>query len=562
MQEKPPVRMLQQDEAPVDYQYVPSVSEGRRREQEQKIHREPFAPVVRHRAEPENHGTLVGYGRRAVSDSPRGRESIPDHLPSMQDGPTPAQSVALPEDYGIPDNPFDPPAETQQPRRRSRVQSMPEPQAVPQPQAAPAFPPAPVMPANATSVLSPGTGARTAMPVMTAEDGSQFQAPGHADVPDWLRVAQQNNMPLHRPHAPRVQAAPRQTEDAVMTDALGRPLRNRHHIAQAAVSRQPASVSSQYAEAGYPEELLSAQRRMEAEDAARPVRRRHGAQYAVAPVYEQERMQPSAARPSSYPQPRQQYQQSAPQPMPEETMARGYHRPRPAQPEAYQVENEEYEEQRSEAAGILARIPWLGIAAFVSVLCAVVLWIMQSTYQGQTQQVLDERAAQELSIRQSHPLPTEYQALIYEKAVKYNLDPAFVAAIMLNESSFRPEATAASTGARGLMQMMDETAEWIYGKLDMTGGYDFDDMYNPQINAEFGCWYLNYLSGQFYGDPILVAAAFHAGQGEVRNWLNTSEYSRDGRSIRLEEMIDGRTKQYVRRVLDDFAAYKRLYYGG
>ena len=555
MQEKPSVRMLQQDEAPVDYQYVPSVSEGRRREQEQKIHRDPRAagPVVRHRAEPEDHGTLVGYGRSTAAESPRGRESIPDHLPSMADGPVPAQRVALPEDYGIPDNPFDPPAETQRPRRRSRVQAAPE--SVPEP--------APAAPSNATSVLSPGTGARTAMPVMTAQDGSQFQAPGHAEVPDWLRVAQQNNMPLNRPQAPRVQAAPRQTEDTpVMTDALGRPLRNRHNIAQAMSGRQPASFSDRYAEAGYPEDLLSAQRRMEAEDAARPVRRRHGAQYAVAPVYEQERPQPSAARPASYPMPRPQYQQPGPQPSADDVMVRGYHRPRQAEPDAYQLENEEYEEERSEAAGLLARIPWLGIAAFMAVLCAVILWILQSVWQGETQQVLDARAAQEISIREAHPLPSEYQALIYEKAGKYNLHPAFVAAIMLNESSFRPEATAASTGARGLMQMMDETAEWIYGKLDLTGGYDFDDMYNPQINAEFGCWYLNYLSEQFYGDPILVAAAFHAGQGEVRNWLNSSEYSRDGRSIRLEDMIDGRTKQYVRRVLDDYAAYKRLYYGG
>ena len=48
----------------------------------------------------------------------------------------------------------------------------------------------------------------------------------------------------------------------------------------------------------------------------------------------------------------------------------------------------------------------------------------------------------------------------------------------------------------------------------------------------------------------------------MRNWLNDSTYSRDGRSIRLEEMIDGPTKRYVTRVLDDFAAYKRLYFGG
>lgn len=33
-------------------------------------------------------------------------------------------------------------------------------------------------------------------------------------------------------------------------------------------------------------------------------------------------------------------------------------------------------------------------------------------------------------------------------------------------------------------------------------------------------------------------------------------------SIRLEDMIDGPTKRYVTRVLGDFAAYKRLYFGG
>ena len=132
MQEKPPIRMLQEDEAPVDYNYVPSVSEGRRREQAQKIHRDmrPAGPIVRHRAEPENHGTLAGYERRmqpTQSTAPRGRDSIQTHLPSMEDGPAPAQSVALPNHYGIPDNPFDPPAETQQPRRRTRVQPQPAP---------------------------------------------------------------------------------------------------------------------------------------------------------------------------------------------------------------------------------------------------------------------------------------------------------------------------------------------------------------------------------------------------------------------------------------------------
>ena len=98
--------------------------------------------------------------------------------------------------------------------------------------------------------------------------------------------------------------------------------------------------------------------------------------------------------------------------------------------------------------------------------------------------------------------------------------------------------------------------------MDLTTGYDFNDLYDPEINAEYGCWYLNFLSERFRGDPVLVAAAFHAGQGEVQNWLNDSRYSKDGLTIRIEDMIDGPTKKYVTRVLDAYAAYKRLYYGG
>ena len=91
-------------------------------------------------------------------------------------------------------------------------------------------------------------------------------------------------------------------------------------------------------------------------------------------------------------------------------------------------------------------------------------------------------------------------------------------------------------------------------------GYDFDAMYDAETNVEYGCWYLNFLSERFRGDPVLVAAAFHAGQGQVQNWLNDSRYSSDKLTIRLENMADGPTKQYAARVLNAFAAYKRLYY--
>ena len=77
---------------------------------------------------------------------------------------------------------------------------------------------------------------------------------------------------------------------------------------------------------------------------------------------------------------------------------------------------------------------------------------------------------------------------------------------------------------------------------------------------EFGCWYLNFLSERFRGDPVLVAAAFHAGQNQVQNWLNDSAYSQDHLTLEIDNMTDGPTKQYVTRVTRSFAIYKRLYY--
>ena len=358
------------------------------------------------------------------------------------------------------------------------------------------------------------TGARVAMP--------QFDKPASPDIPDWLKTAQHNNAPVPpRPQGPRVQAAPR--------------------------------MSDGYQQAGYPEELLEAQRELEYQQSATPVRRRHGAQYAVKPTYApQPQAQPFVqAQPAKPVMPEPQRVQ----PTEEGMMSRAYHRPRREEPENYRVEEDDEElDERT------VRIPWIPILAFVAVLAAVILWIMQVSFEKQTRQVLDDRAAHEAQILQEHPL--KYRELISDKANKYNLHPAFVAAIMLNESSFRPDATS-SVDARGLMQLMDDTAGWIYDKMDdPSRAYDFDDLYDPEINAEYGCWYLNYLSELFYGDPVLVAAAFHAGQGEVRNWLNDSAYSKDGRTLPLENMIDGPTKRYVTRVLDDFAAYKRLYFGG
>ncbi len=156
----------------------------------------------------------------------------------------------------------------------------------------------------------------------------------------------------------------------------------------------------------------------------------------------------------------------------------------------------------------------------------------------------------------NHPL--YYKNSIIQTAIRYNLQPAYVSAIIKNESSFRADAVS-SVGALGLMQLMPDTADWISTKLN-DKLYAFDRMADPETNMEYGCWYLNFLSNMFNGDPILTTAAYHTGQGQVRNWLADKTISEDGYKIKIDNMPDGPTKQYVRRVTDAFAVYNALYF--
>ena len=156
--------------------------------------------------------------------------------------------------------------------------------------------------------------------------------------------------------------------------------------------------------------------------------------------------------------------------------------------------------------------------------------------------------------------PLEYRDLIESISAEYNLQPAFVTAIIRNESSFQPRAES-NVGARGLMQLMPDTAEWIAGKMKLSG-YAFDRMYDPESNIRFGCWYLRYLSNLFHGDPICVSCAYHAGQGKVTLWLSDSSVSIDGVTLDLDRMTDGPTKTYAGRVTKAYGIYQTLYYNG
>ena len=196
---------------------------------------------------------------------------------------------------------------------------------------------------------------------------------------------------------------------------------------------------------------------------------------------------------------------------------------------------------------------WVGLAV---VLVAALFWgaLELSRYIELQNEILAERLRLEELAREKARHPFQYRALVEDYSREQELDPALVAAMILNESSFKPDAES-RLGARGLMQLMPGTAEWVANKLNEP--YDFDRMYDPETNIRFGCWFLGYLSRKFDGDPVKMIAGYHAGGGAVEEWLANPAYSQDGE---LTEIPYEGTDRYVQKVMKAYEIYIKHYY--
>ena len=150
--------------------------------------------------------------------------------------------------------------------------------------------------------------------------------------------------------------------------------------------------------------------------------------------------------------------------------------------------------------------------------------------------------------------PLAYQDTIKQEAEAYNADPYLVAAIIWAESSFNAEAES-SSGARGLMQIMPDTGEWIAGKIEMDT-FSPNDLFNPEVNITLGCWYLHYLSNRFDSDVIIILAAYNAGPNRVAEWLDNEEYGTDGK---LNAIPYPETEEYIKRVQHAYEIYQTYY---
>ncbi|MFD0673478.1 lytic transglycosylase domain-containing protein [Cohnella sp. GCM10027633] len=152
--------------------------------------------------------------------------------------------------------------------------------------------------------------------------------------------------------------------------------------------------------------------------------------------------------------------------------------------------------------------------------------------------------------------PISYKEEIKLGAAKYDLDPLLIAAIIRVESNYKPTAES-HKGALGIMQIMPNTAEWIVQQADL--GRISAKQAGTDVNAgiTMGAWYVKELHRLFDGSLPKALAAYNAGPGKVRQWLDEGRW--DGTEAKLGDIPYGETRHYVQRVLYYYKKYTNLY---
>ncbi len=137
------------------------------------------------------------------------------------------------------------------------------------------------------------------------------------------------------------------------------------------------------------------------------------------------------------------------------------------------------------------------------------------------------------------------------------LEPALLNALTRQESEFYT-GTVSPVGARGLMQLMPQTARQVAASAKMK--YELGRLVSdPSYNVTLGSVFLAQLVNAYSGSYVLTLAAYNAGPGRVADWIK--EYG-DPRNKTVdpvdwvERIPFTETRQYVQKILESVQLYR------
>ena len=151
--------------------------------------------------------------------------------------------------------------------------------------------------------------------------------------------------------------------------------------------------------------------------------------------------------------------------------------------------------------------------------------------------------------------PIYYTDVIDKYSEKYEMDRLFVAAMILEESHYGAKLTSWA-GALGLMQIMPQTGRELARQLKIRR-FRNDMLFDPEVNIEMGTKYMKSLMDRFEGNYALVAGAYNGGPGRMGRWVKEMKVSDLDEFI--EDISISETRRHIKKVLDSYHVYQRLY---
>lgn len=149
--------------------------------------------------------------------------------------------------------------------------------------------------------------------------------------------------------------------------------------------------------------------------------------------------------------------------------------------------------------------------------------------------------------------PLDFDDIVKKYALARRFNAHFVLGLICQESRFQADVVS-SAGAIGLMQLMPTTAPHLARQLGLPSSSA--RLVDAEYNIALGTAYLAELFEEFAGDSILVLAAYNAGESAALAW--DAEFGGET-DVFVEHIPYRETRLFVKRVLQNIAAYRRLY---
>ena len=149
--------------------------------------------------------------------------------------------------------------------------------------------------------------------------------------------------------------------------------------------------------------------------------------------------------------------------------------------------------------------------------------------------------------------PVMFENEINKYSKQFNESPYLILSLIREESHFDKNAKS-SAGAKGLMQLMPATAQFIEHVPQ-----NEEIILNPELNIKMGTKYFNYLKDFFDGNDYLAISGYNGGPGNIKKWLNNPAISTNEIDVFVENIPYYETKNYIKKVLASYWVYTNIY---